>query len=85
MEVGRYYEIHGSLERRDGEPFTNYTSLAILPEAPANGYKPEEIPWTSRNWDNRITEYVRLTHRLGIRICGLGRWTRIPKGGSTAA
>jgi len=71
MEIGRYYEIHGSISRKDAEPFTGHTSLAILPEAPANGYKPEEIPWTSRNWDNRLPEYVHLTHRLGIRICGI--------------
>ncbi len=71
LEVGRYYELHGAIERKDGEPFTNYTSLAILPEAPANGFKAEEVPFTSRNWDNRLTDYVLLTKRLGIRICGI--------------
>ncbi|MEZ0295841.1 MAG: sugar-binding protein, partial [Candidatus Methylacidiphilales bacterium] len=71
LEIGRYYELHASIDRRETEPFTNFTSLAILPEAPANAYKPEEIPFTSRNWDNRITEYVKLTKRLGVRICGV--------------
>jgi len=75
MEIGRYYELHGRIDREGSDPFTYYTSLAILPEAPANAYAPEDIPWTSRNWDNRIAEYVRLTHRLGIRICGL--WGRV--------
>ena len=54
----------------------NYTSLAILPEAETKRYKPEEVPFTSRNWDNRIREYIRLTDRLGVRICGLwGGWS----------
>lgn len=79
LEIGRYYEIHGSIEREGAEPFSNYTSLAILPEAPANSFDPLEIPFTSRNWDNRIEEYVRLTHRLGVRICGVwGGWNHEP-------
>ena len=75
MEVGRYYELHGAIGRPDAEPFTNYSSLAILPEAPANAYKPMEIPFTTRNWDNRVPAYVDLTHRLGVRICGI--WGRM--------
>lgn len=70
-EVGRFYEIHGNIERAGGEPFSNYSSFAILPEAAANRFKPEEISFTSRNWDNRLEAYVRLTHRLGIRVCGV--------------
>lgn len=80
LEIGRYYELHGWIPREDLEPFVNTTSLAILPEAAANSFRPEEIPFTSRNWDNRITEYVKLTQRLGIRICGVwGRMESDPK------
>src|SRR5690606_10447109 len=51
----------------------------ILPEAPANSFDPMDIPFTSRNWDNRIEAYVRLTHRLGVRICGVwGGWDPEP-------
>jgi len=75
LEIGRYYEIHANIVRSGGDPFTNYSSFAILPEAPANQFKPEEVPFTSRNWDNRFEEYVRLTNRLGIRICGV--WGRM--------
>lgn len=71
LAIGRYYELHAEIARDGNEPFKNYTSLAILPEAPANSFKPEEIPFTSRTWDNRIADYVLLTHRLGIRICGV--------------
>src|SRR5207249_4509301 len=42
-------------------------------------FKPEDVPFTSRNWDNRISEYIRLTDRLGIRVCGIwGGWSSQP-------
>lgn len=79
LEIGRYYEVHGEIPFADGEPFRHQTSLAILPEAVTKQYRPEDVPFTARNWDNRITEYVRLTDRLGVRVCGLwGRWGSKP-------
>ncbi len=78
LEVGRYYELRASLSQ-DDEPFRQSTSFAILPEAPNKHYKSEEVPFTSRNWDNRSTEYIRLSDRLGVRICGLwGNWSSKP-------
>jgi len=71
LEIGRYYELHGEIARPGSEPFSNYTSFAILPEAAANQYKPEEVPFTSRTWDQRFKESPLLTHRLGIRICNV--------------
>ncbi len=80
LETGRYYEIHAAVNGpATGEPLRHTTSLAILPEAPARKYQPLEIPFTSRNWDNRLTEYIRLSDRLGVRICGLwGGWSMKP-------
>jgi hypothetical protein len=81
LEIGRYYELHASIPGSNvqTEPFGNHTSFAILPEAVTRKYRPEEIPFTSRNWDNRLSEYIRLTDRLGIRICGLwGSWSDEP-------
>lgn len=80
LETGRYYELQATMALDDvQEPFTNYTSLAILPEAVTRKYKPEEVPFTSRNWDNRPPEYIRLADRLGVRICGLwGGWSSKP-------
>lgn len=76
LEVGRYYELHAAIPQEGGEPFRNFTSFAILPEAVTKSYKPEEIPFTSRNWDNRLTEYFQLSDRLGLRTCGVwGGWT----------
>ncbi|HEV7404658.1 MAG TPA: hypothetical protein VGO11_17080 [Chthoniobacteraceae bacterium] len=75
LEIGRYYEIHVAVPAEKGEPFRAQTSFAILPAAEAKKYKPEEIPFTSRSWDNRLLEHVRLTDRLGLRLCGLsGTW-----------
>jgi hypothetical protein len=79
LETGRYYELHASLPREGGEPFRNYTSFAILPPAVTKRFKPEEVPFTSRAWDNRNAEYIRLSDRLGIRVCGIwGGWSSKP-------
>lgn len=79
LEIGKYFEVHAWIDRKDDEPFKNYAALAILPEAPANSFKAEEIPWTSRNWDNRLEAFVRLTKRLGVRVCGVwGGWSAEP-------
>lgn len=76
LEIGRYYEVHVAVPGEAGaEPYRAHSSFAILPEAETKKYKPDEVPFTSRNWDNRLIEYVRLTDRLGIRRCGLsGSW-----------
>jgi hypothetical protein len=76
LEVGRYYEIHAEVAQENDLPFHNYTSLAILPKAITKSYKPEEIPFTGRDWDNRIGERFALSDRIGIRICGIwGGWS----------
>jgi hypothetical protein len=75
IEVGKYYELYAQVPQSGDQPFSNYTSLAVLPEADTLHYKPEQIPFTSRNWDNRIGEYFELTNRLGIRVAGVwGGW-----------
>ncbi|MFA7344259.1 MAG: sugar-binding protein [Terrimicrobiaceae bacterium] len=79
LEIGKYYEIHGEIERAGAEPFRNYSSFVIKPEAVANSYKPTEIPFSQRNWDGRIPEGFTLSHRLGIRImCVWSGWAPTP-------
>ena len=80
LEIGRYYELHASwIEQAGGEPFGNHTSLAILPLAVTKAFKPEEVPFAGRSWDNRSQEYIRLCDRMGIRICGVwGGWSSKP-------
>ena len=68
VELGRYYELHAEITRAGDEPFHNYTSLAILPQPVTKQYKPEEIPFTSRNWDGNIGDFFFLADRLGVRI-----------------
>ncbi len=61
-----------------GEPYRDHSGLAILPEAEANQYAPQEIPFTGRDWDQRIPADFDLSHRLGIRTMNI--WTRwLPK------
>ena len=79
LETGRYYELHGAVPRPNDEPFTNYSSFAILPEAATHQYKSQDVPFTSRDWDGRLGDYIRLTDRIGIRVVGLwGGWSPTP-------
>lgn len=74
LEVGRYYEFHAQVPLSDNEPFRNSSGFAIVPVAASRAFAPAKIPFTARNWDNRISEYIRLSDRLGFRIIGL--WGR---------
>ncbi len=72
LAAGRYYELHAELTPAEGaEPFRNHTSLAILPPPITKRYKPEEIPFSSRNWDGRVPDFFHLADRCGVRITGL--------------
>ncbi|MDD5262961.1 MAG: sugar-binding protein [Methylacidiphilales bacterium] len=79
LEIGKYYEIHGEIARAGDEPYRNYSSFVIEPEAAANSYKAAEIPFSSRNWDGRIGETFEIAHRIGIRImCIWSGWAPTP-------
>jgi len=86
LETGRYYEIHVSLsEPGVSEPFKEKSSFAILPPAATKSYAPKEIPFTQRDWDDRIKEYFLLSDRLGVRWCGLwSSWKAEPPYESSA-
>jgi len=74
MELGRYYEIHVELPR-PLEPEREISGIARLPLALTKKYTAEEVPFTIRNWDNRVKEYFHLSDRLGIRSIGIwGGW-----------
>lgn len=75
----QYYEVQIQIPQTGQAPFTDYTSFARLPEAVTHQYAPEQIPFTSRNWDNRVREYFYLSHRIGIRTISLwGSWDATP-------
>ena len=79
IETGRYYEVHVEVPHPGGEAFKDYTSLAYLPPAEAKKHPWRDVPFTCRNWDNRIREYFLLADRLGMRVCGIwSGWKAAP-------
>ncbi len=74
-EIGKYYELHVKFPLDTGVEYKEFSGFARLPEAVTKKYKPEEIPFLSRNWDNRVKEYYTLSDRIGIRVIGL--WSSI--------
>lgn len=77
FEVGRYYQLELTLLQA-GAPLASDTyGFAILPEASNNALPHEAVPFTARNWDARIEEYLQLANRLGIRVVNLwGGWEK---------
>ncbi|WFB36172.1 cellulase family glycosylhydrolase [Kiritimatiellota bacterium B12222] len=71
FQVGRYYEVHTSLEREGLEAYQEKTTFAILPEAITKQYPAKDVHFTARNWDNRVMEYVDISERIGIRQVGV--------------
>ncbi|MDD5348574.1 MAG: sugar-binding protein [Chthoniobacteraceae bacterium] len=79
FDTGAYYELRVKIDPGSGEPEREFSSFAFLPEAVTKKYPPSEIPFSSRNWDNRIPAYFELTDRLGIRLAGIwGSWKQKP-------
>ena len=79
LAPGRYYELHGTIERQGSEPFTNFTRFATVPEAINNRYTPAEIPFLGRDWDDRFPEHCILSHRMGIRTVTMwAKWNQNP-------
>lgn len=79
LAIGRYHELHVGVPQESAEPVAEYSGFAILPVAISKQYKPEEVPFTIRNWDSRITEYFLLADRIGLRLMGVwGGWSAKP-------
>ncbi|GEM_PF-520306 len=72
-DVGKYYELQLTALRDAPRAYKDYRSFAVLPKADTHQYNWREIPFSSRNWDNRIGEYIDLSSRLGLPI--IGAWT----------
>jgi len=77
FETGKYYEIHVAFDDGTGNLFRETKGFAFLPEAVTKKYPWRDIPFSSRNWDNRIPDYFTLSDRLGIRLLGVwgGGWS----------
>lgn len=77
IEIGKYYELHVNMPLKGYEDASEYSAFARLPEAESRKYKPEEIPFTIRSWDNRIGAYMELASRIGHRNLGVwGGWDK---------
>ncbi|MCC9600301.1 hypothetical protein LOC67_06985 [Stieleria sp. JC731] len=79
LNVGQFYELHVAVPQSYGAEATELSGFARLPIAPSKQFKPEQIPFTIRNWDSRIREYFYLADRLGLRQIGIwGSWQNDP-------
>lgn len=77
FEVGRYYQLELTVIQAGETVASDVYGFAILPEAPNNALPHESVPFTARNWDARIDEYLHLASRLGIRVVNLwGGWEK---------
>lgn len=78
-EIGKYYELRTVVSGGEGDPVREGSAFAFLPDAPARAYSWREIPFSSRNWDNRMPHYFELSDRIGIRLVGVwGMWEAKP-------
>ncbi len=69
LEVGRFYQARVTVDP-DGEAVADHRGLAVLPEAEANAYAPADIPFSIRNWDPRVPDWLPLAQRIGLRKVG---------------
>ncbi len=79
LNIGQFYELHVAVPQSFGEEATEHVGFARLPVAASKQFKPEQIPFTIRNWDSRVREYFYLADRLGLRQIGIwGGWSNKP-------
>lgn len=79
LPIGQFFELHLEVPQGGSEPFSEFSGFARLPEAPANQFASDRIPFTVRNWDGRVKDYFYLSHRLGLRTLGVwGGWEKKP-------
>jgi hypothetical protein len=77
--TGKYYDLDVTMDLGDGDTPSGHSSLAVLPEAETKKHPWRDIPFSTRNWDNRLPEYFKLSDRLGIRLAGVwGTWNAEP-------
>ncbi|MBC2606271.1 hypothetical protein [Pelagicoccus albus] len=77
LETGRFYSLRVSLVKAGELLASELYGFSILREAPANSHPHEAVPFTARNWDARLEEYIRLASRMGIRVVNLwGGWNK---------
>ncbi|WFB35934.1 sugar-binding protein [Kiritimatiellota bacterium B12222] len=66
LPLNKYFAITMIVDP-DGEAVQGFRSFARLPEAPSHQYAHEQIPFSLRNWDPRVANYVDIASRMGFR------------------
>lgn len=75
LNVGQYYELRIRISEDEGNVAEEMSGFAILPEAITKSLPAESVPFTIRNWDNRVRDYFYLADRLGLKQIGIwGGW-----------
>lgn len=75
IETGKYYQLLVTIPQLKSNPQTEFSGFAVLPVSSTKAFPADQIPFTIRNWDGRIGDYLHLADRLGLRQMGLwGTW-----------
>ncbi len=75
LQEGKYYELYAQVPLASGKSYANYIGFARVPLAETKKFKARDVPFTIRNWDNRMKDYFFLADRIGIRSLGIwGGW-----------
>ncbi len=80
FEIGKYYELHVNVAVPGFADGFEFSGFARLPEAESHKHPAMDVPFSIRNWDSRIGEYMDLASRIGIRLIGTwgdANWERI--------
>ncbi|MFA6286408.1 MAG: sugar-binding protein [Opitutaceae bacterium] len=78
-ETGKYYELRTSMDGGAGDAVRESSAFVFLPEAVTKQYSWRDVPFSSRNWDNRFPAYFEMSDRIGIRLVGVwGSWQSAP-------
>ncbi len=79
FETGKYYELQVAMDPGTNELEREYSTFVFFPEAISKKYTWQEVPFSTRNWDNRVPAYFQLSDRLGVRLVGVwGLWSAKP-------
>lgn len=69
LSLGKFYRLRTTCDLGAPRRAEDEIAFAVLPEAAANEFPAEAIPFGGHTWDARLHEYFALSARLGLRRC----------------
>lgn len=69
LRTGKFYRLRTACDLGAPRRAEDEITFAVLPEAAANEFPAEAIPFGGHTWDARLHEYFALSARLGLRRC----------------